>query len=184
MKKERIRKNSFESIDFNCIMRIKALKLILYLLIFFSFSSYAATLTGKVIRVSDGDTIVVLEGITQHKIRLVGIDAPEKKQAFGNKSKETLADAVAGKTVDVDYNKRDRYKRIIGKVIYRGQDMNLRQVQMGMAWHYKQYEREQDVEDRSRYAQAEYLAQRDRAGLWSDKAPVPPWEFRKKPLEK
>ncbi|MGY1490699.1 thermonuclease family protein [Methylobacillus pratensis] len=143
-----------------------------------SLHSHADTITGKVVSVADGDTITVLSGTTSHKIRLMGIDAPEKKQAYGNKSKDYLAQAIAGKQVTVDYNKRDRYQRIIGKVIYQGQDINLRQVQLGMAWHYKQYEREQDVEDRSRYAQAEYLAQRDKLGLWAEKA-VPPWEFRK-----
>lgn len=145
-----------------------------------SLSAHADTLAGKVISVADGDTITVLSGTTSHKIRLMGIDAPEKKQAFGNKSKDTLANTIAGQTVTVDYNKRDRYQRIIGKVIYQGQDINLRQVQLGMAWHYKQYEREQDVEDRSLYAQAEYLAQRDRLGLWADDKAVPPWEFRKR----
>lgn len=126
----------------------------------------AATITGRVVKVSDGDTITVLEDTTQHKIRLMGIDAPEKAQPFGDKSKQALADAIAGKTVEVDYNKRDKYKRAVGKVIFRGQDMNLRQIELGMAWHYKQYEREQEVEDRSKYAQAEYLAQRDKVGLW------------------
>lgn len=150
-----------------------------FILILSGFPCYADTLTGKVVGIADGDTITILEGNTTHKIRLMGIDAPEKKQAYGNKSKEYLAQAIAGQHVTVDYNKRDRYQRIIGKVIYQGQDMNLRQVQLGMAWHYKQYEREQEVEDRSKYAQAEYLAQRDKLGLWSDKAPVAPWEWRK-----
>lgn len=139
---------------------------------------FADTITGKVTRVADGDTITVLRGKTQYKIRLVGIDAPEKTQAYGNQSKLTLSEAIAGQTVTVDYNKKDRYGRIIGKVLYNGQDMNLRQIQLGMAWHYKAYEREQDVEDRSIYAQAEYVAQRDRLGLWADKA-IPPWEFRR-----
>lgn len=140
---------------------------------------HADTLSGKVVKVSDGDTITVLQGTTQHKIRLMGIDAPEKKQPYGNASRETLANAIAGKVVTIDYNKRDRYKRIIGKVIYQDQDMNLRQIQNGMAWHYKQYEREQDVEDRSTYAQAEYLAQRDRLGLWTERNPLAPWAWRK-----
>lgn len=154
---------------------------IILTLLLFSLPSHADTLTGKVISVADGDTITILSGTTQHKIRLMGIDAPEKRQAYGNKSKDALAQAIAGQHVTVDYNKRDRYRRIIGKVIYQDQDMNLRQVQLGMAWHYKQYEREQDVEDRSRYAQAEYLAQRDKLGLWQDANPIPPWDFRKRP---
>lgn len=153
--------------------------LVLSLLLLSSLTANSATITGRVVKVSDGDTITVLEGTTQHKIRLMGIDAPEKAQAFGNRSKQALANNIAGKTVEVEYNKRDRYKRIIGKVIYMGYDINLRQIELGMAWHYKQYEREQDVEDRSKYAQAEYVAQRDKVGLWSEARPVAPWEWRK-----
>ena len=154
-------------------------QLLLTLGLLLSLPSQAATITGRVVKVSDGDTITVLEGTTQHKIRLMGIDAPEKAQPFGDKSKQALADAIAGKTVEVDYNKRDKYKRVVGKVLFRGQDINLRQIELGMAWHYKQYEREQDVEDRSKYAQAEYLAQRDKVGLWSQGQPMAPWEWRR-----
>lgn len=149
------------------------------LLLMAALPSQAATLTGRVVKVSDGDTITVLEGTTQHKIRLMGIDAPEKAQPFGNRSKQALANNIAGKTVEVEYNKKDRYQRIIGKVTYMGYDINLRQIELGMAWHYKQYEREQDVEDRSKYAHAEYLAQRDKVGLWSQGQAMAPWEWRK-----
>lgn len=91
--------------------------------------AHADTLTGRVVRVTDGDTIVILDSAdAQHKIRLQGIDAPERKQAFGTKSKEHLSDAVAGKFVVVDYNKRDRYERILGKVLLNDRDMNLEQV--------------------------------------------------------
>ena len=80
------------------------------LLILFQATVLAYTLSGRVVRVTDGDTIVILDASnTQHKIRLQGIDAPERGQAFGTKSKEYLSDQVAGKTVDVDYSKRDRY---------------------------------------------------------------------------
>ena len=144
------------------------------LLLLISAQTNAATITGRVVKVSDGDTITFLEGTTQHKIRLMGIDAPEKAQPFGDKYKQTLSDAITGKTVEVDYN-----KRVVGKVLFRGQDMNLRQIELGMAWHYKQYEREQDVEDRSKYSQAEYLAQRDKVGLWSQGQAQAPWEWRK-----
>jgi endonuclease YncB( thermonuclease family) len=76
------------------------------------------------VRVTDGDTIVVLDSANaQHKIRLTGIDAPERKQAFGTKSKEHLSDSVAGKFVVVDYSKRDRYQRILGKVLLSDQDI-------------------------------------------------------------
>ena len=81
----------------------------------------------------------------------------------------------------VAYNKRGRYGRIIGKVLLNNEDVNLMQVKRGLAWHYKQYEREQEVEDRALYAQGEYLAQKDRLGLWNDNKPMPPWDFRKIP---
>jgi len=92
----------------------------------------------KVVKVTDGDTVHVLDQSTvKHKIRLGGIDAPEKKQAFGKKSKQNLASLVAGKQVEVEYNKRDRYGRIIGKLIKDGQDINLLQIKHGYAWHYQ-----------------------------------------------
>ena len=100
--------------------------------------AHAETLTGKVVRVIDGDTIVVLDADkVQHKIRLQGIDAPERHQAFGMKSKAYLSDLVAGKSVVVDYSKYDRYGRVLGKVIVNGKDVNLEQIEAGMAWHYK-----------------------------------------------
>lgn len=140
----------------------------------------ASEIVGQVIKVTDGDTITVLDANNdQYKVRLSGIDAPEKKQAFGNVSKQSLADMVAGRVVTVGYNKRDRYGRVVGKVMLNAMDVNLEQVKRGFAWHYKQYEREQDVEDRSIYAQEEYLAQRGTVGLWVDKNAIPPWNFRK-----
>ena len=107
---------------------------LLFVLLITQCLAQADTLTGRVVRVTDGDTIVVLDADnTQHKIRLTGIDAPEKKQAFGTKSKEHLSDSVAGKTVVVEYGKRDYYKRILGKVLLNDRDMNLEQVRAGHA---------------------------------------------------
>ena len=145
-----------------------------------SCTSFADQLEGKVIKVTDGDTVNVLTSDNEtHKIRLSGIDAPEKKQAFGNRSKQALAELIDGKIVTVDYNKLDKYQREVGKIMFNGQDVNLRQIKLGLAWHYKKYEKEQDVEDRSIYANAEYIAQVVKAGLWGDNNPVPPWDFRK-----
>ncbi len=145
-----------------------------------SCTSFADQLVGKVIKVTDGDTVNVLTSDNQtHKIRLSGIDAPEKSQAFGNRSKQALADDIDGKIVTVEFNKRDKYQRIVGKIMFNGKDVNLNQIKRGLAWHYKKYEGEQDVEDRSIYANAEYLAQRDRVGLWFDANPIPPWDYRK-----
>src|SRR5574340_1302510 len=105
------------------------------LLLFWSISASAATLVGQVVGVTDGDTVTVLdEQRQQHKIRLAGIDAPEKRQPFGQRSKETLSDAVFGRSVSVEWDKFDRYGRIIGKIVVDTKDVNLRQVEAGLAW--------------------------------------------------
>ena len=149
-----------------------------------SCTSFADQIQGKVIKVTDGDTVNVLTSDHEtHKIRLSGIDAPEKKQAFGNRSKQALAQLIDGKIITVDYNKLDKYQREVGKVTFNGKDVNLRQIKLGLAWHYKKYEKEQDVEDRSVYANAEYLAQRDKLGLWFDTNPIAPWDYRKQKRE-
>ncbi len=98
----------------------------------------ADTLTGKVVKITDGDTLYVLDGnYQQHKIRLAGIDAPERKQAYGLASRKHLASIVAGKRVRVKYQKRDRYGRIVGKVWVGDVDACLEQIKTGFAWHYK-----------------------------------------------
>jgi endonuclease YncB( thermonuclease family) len=146
----------------------------------FAYTCAADTLHGRVVGVYDGDTVTVLDGTnTQWKIRLMGIDAPEKKQAFGNKSKEHLSGLVFNKQVTVEYRKKDRYGRTVGKILVQGLDANLEQVKAGMAWHYKQYQREQSEADRIAYAKAEEQARAGRRGLWFDHEPAPPWDWRK-----
>jgi endonuclease YncB( thermonuclease family) len=140
---------------------------------------HAETLTGKVVAITDGDTVTVLDANkTQHKIRLAGIDAPEKKQAFGNTSKDRLSDCAYNKEVNVEWDKVDRYGRKVGKIIVNGVDCNLRQIKLGMAWHYKKYESEQSADDRTNYAAAETAVKASRTGLWSEANPVAPWDFR------
>ena len=154
-------------------------KALVCLLLALACAAHAETVTGRVVGVADGDTITVLDADkVQHKIRLAGIDAPEKKQAFGNRSKESLSDLVFDKTVNVETDKRDRYRREIGKVLVNGRDVNLVQVERGMAWFYRQYQREQSPNDRKLYEAAEDAARTGRRGLWRDTDPVPPWEFR------
>lgn len=145
-----------------------------------SLPSNAEVIEGQVMAVYDGDSITVLDDQkVEHKIRMMGIDAPERSQPFADASKKALSDLVYRKHVTVDFNKRDRYRRVIGKVILNGADVNLEQVKRGMAWHYKQYQNEQELDDRSLYAQEEYLAQRDRRGLWAGNELVAPWEWRR-----
>ena len=98
-------------------------------------------LNGRVVGVADGDTVTVLDASRQqHKIRLMGIDAPEKRMPYGNRSKQSLSDLIFDRQVQVEYNKKDRYGRTVGKIIVDGVDANLAQIKAGMAWHYKQYQ--------------------------------------------
>jgi endonuclease YncB( thermonuclease family) len=133
-----------------------------FLLLLATFSTVQAeVIAGRVVGVSDGDSITVLDTYkVQHKIRLAGIDAPEKAQAFGNRSKESLSD-------------------LVGKVLIDGKDANLLQVERGFAWHYKAYESEQSPSDRMLYDLAEREARAARRGLWRDSDPMAPWDFRK-----
>ena len=138
------------------------------------------TLNGSVVRVVDGDTVTVLDSSnTQHRIRLAGIDAPESHQAFGEQSRQSLAEMISGKEVTVTYQKTDQYGRLVGKILLDGRDINLEQVRAGMAWHYKEYQSEQTPEDRELYAKAEDEAHTARRGLWLDPDPVEPSAFRK-----
>ena len=155
-------------------------KLFSLAILLFSFGLNAGTIQGKVVGVADGDTNTVLDATnTQHKIRLQGIDAPEKAQPFGQKSKQSLSQMVQSKQVTVEYQKNDKYGRTLGKVLHNGTDVCLEQIKLGMAWHYKQYKSDQPKEDRALYDQTEQDARAKKAGLWIDKAPTPPWEFRR-----
>jgi endonuclease YncB( thermonuclease family) len=160
-----------------------------FLLLLAAESACAAELRGRVVGVADGDTITVLDAAhARHKVRLEGIDAPEKHQAFGTRSRQNLSALVYGKTVVVVWHKHDRYGRIIGKVLApecrRGTctetlDTGLAQIDSGLAWHYRQYEKDQVPEDRRRYALAEQRARAQRGGLWQDRDPTAPWIFRR-----
>jgi endonuclease YncB( thermonuclease family) len=140
----------------------------------------AETFSARVVGISDGDTITVLSvERRQRKIRLAGIDAPEKKQAFGQRSKQQLSDLVFGRDVVLECGKVDRYRRDVCVVLVGGRDANLAQVEAGLAWWYRKYAREQTAQQRADYEAAETRARAVRAGLWVDPAPVPPWEWRK-----
>lgn len=139
----------------------------------------AQPVTGRVVGVIDGDTVtVLLQERTQLKVRLAGIDAPEQRQAFGQRAKQRLSTLVAGKTVEVAGRKYDRYHRLVAVLLVDGRDINLEMVSEGYAWHYKRYEMEQSSAARTAYADAEKRAQIERKGLWAAPAPVPPWDFR------
>lgn len=139
----------------------------------------AEILSGVVIGVADGDTLTLLdEQQTQHKVRLAGIDAPEKAQAFGERAKQNLSSMTYGMLATVEANKIDRYGRLVGKVRVNGIDINLRQIEVGMAWVYRAYEREMSAVDVVTYRAAEIVAKARRRGLWGISNPQPPWDFR------
>jgi len=142
-----------------------------------------------VVGITDGDTATVLDDAKrEEKIRLAGIDTPEKKQPFGEKAKQSLSALIFGKPVRIEWEKRDRYGRVVGQVFVSepcsGEpcpspvDASLFQIRQGLAWHFKRYEKEQRPEDREAYAKAEEEARLSRIGLWSEPDPVPPWEWR------
>lgn len=134
---------------------------------------------GKVINVHDGDTVTVLDQDNKKfNIRLHGIDAPEIKQAYGAASQENLSRMVLGKRVTIYWSKLDKYRRTVGTIMLDGRDINIEQVKAGLAWHFKKYQDEQTPEERITYAAAEDAAHAAVLGLWKDKPPLAPSDFR------
>ena len=149
--------------------------LIISILLMLPTILFAQVISGKVVKIADGDTFTLLvNNHDQVKVRLDGIDAPEKKQAFGNKAKQYLSSMIWGTPVTVKVLKKDRYGRSIGKVsTSRFKDVNLEMIKAGYAWHYKEYN------DDKTYASAEVSARKNKKGLWQDKNTVKPQDFRK-----
>jgi endonuclease YncB( thermonuclease family) len=138
-------------------------------------AAQAGELRGRVVAVADGDTLTILDaGRQQRRIRLAEIDAPEKRQPFGQRSKQSLSDLCYGRDAVIEDGGRDRYGRTIGRVSCAGIDANAEQVRRGMAWVFDRY-----ATDRSLYA-IQDEARAARRGLWRDPQPVPPWEYRAK----
>ncbi|MBO9681078.1 MAG: thermonuclease family protein [Flavisolibacter sp.] len=133
------------------------------------------TIYGKVVSIADGDTFTLLSNENkQIKIRLHGIDCPEKKQDFGQVAKQKLSDLIFGKTVRVVQKDIDRYKRIVA-LVYDEQNncINTEMLKAGLAWHYTKYDQNPEWQQLENSARANHL------GLWSQPSPTPPWEWRK-----
>jgi endonuclease YncB( thermonuclease family) len=135
-----------------------------------------------VLTVSDGDTLKAqcetAAGLEIRRIRIAGIDAPERGQPFSQLSRRSLADRTRGKTVQADCYKLDRYGRHICRVALAGADLGLEQVRDGMAWRYAAFEAEQNERERVAYTEGEAKARDAGRGLWQDPAPLPPWQWR------
>ena len=135
---------------------------------------------GTVVSIADGDTLTLLDASkTQYRIRLDGIDAPERTQPHGQRARQSLAALAHGRAASANCPKVDRYGRAVCRVVVDGVDIGLEQIRRGYAWHYVKYAHEQRAIDREQYARAESDARLASAGLWSFSDPVPPWNYRR-----
>ncbi|WP_149277659.1 thermonuclease family protein [Pareuzebyella sediminis] len=140
-----------------------------------STSSEHKEILGKVIKIADGDTFtLIFENNFEVRVRLDGIDCPEKKQAFSNNAKLTLSDLIFGKMVRVKYEDKDRYGRVLGEVFEGDVNVNQEMVRRGYAWHFKRYS------DDPILSELELEAKENKVGLWTDPNPMPPWDYRKR----
>lgn len=148
-----------------------------YTLFYQEYQPVKGTVTGRVVKVADGDTITILNPDMQEvKIRLYGIDAPETAQDFGPQAHKFLDSAVKSKVVTVDVIDIDQYGRSVGRVLLDGADINGLMISSGYAWLYTKYCK---IEECSRWEQAQELARAEKSGLWRAKKQTPPWQWRK-----
>lgn len=146
----------------------------IFFIILFLVVAMSNAQTGKVIKIKDGDTVVILDdNYKEHTIRVADIDCPEKNQPFGKKAKWFTSDEIFGKTVIVNKKNTDRYGRIVGYILYDNKNLSLELLKNGLAWHYKYYS------DDEYMAQLELDARKDKVGLWSVKNPINPYLWRK-----
>jgi micrococcal nuclease len=174
-----LRNNAIQlSFDFNNYitrMKLKQTAFLIALFILLTGAKIIENIQGKVVGVSDGDTITILtKDNVQIKVRLEGIDCPEKKQAFGQKAKQFTSDLAFGKFVTFKKTGQDRYGRSLGYIILPdNKNLNKEILKTGFAWHFKKYNKDTEL------ANLEIQARRGKRGLWSDPNPMAPWDFRK-----
>lgn len=143
-------------------------------LLLLTFTAQALTLQGKVVHIADGDTLTILiAGNEQVKIRLAGIDTPERAQPFGNKAKQALAALAFQQEALVEVETKDKYGRAVGRVIAGGLDVNAELVRQGMAWVYRKYTNDQKL------FKLEAEAKQAKRGLWATDDAIEPWLWRK-----
>jgi endonuclease YncB( thermonuclease family) len=162
-------------------LRMSKMKKLLMFLMLLGLPLYGKTtyepILGTVVGVTDGDTVKVVTAGTLYKVRLYGIDAPEKHQAYGQKAKEHLSELCFNKSVKVEIINQDRYGRFVGKIYVNGVCINWEMLKDGFAWAYVQYLKK---EDKNLYMTLERMGKLDGVGLWADKSPIEPWKFRRK----
>jgi micrococcal nuclease len=139
-----------------------------------------AIVSARIVGITDGDTVKALAaGNELLRVRLSWIDAPEKSQAFGQRSKQHLSDLVFGREVELLAHGLDRYGRTLAVIFVNSIDASLEQVRSGMAWVYDRYIIQAGADIQASYRQAEAEAWEQQRGLWSEPDPIAPWEYRR-----
>ena len=162
----------------NIFLRLTTAIVVLFFAATTASATVKFTISGKVVSVLDGDTVEVLVAKRPYRIRLYGIDCPEKGQAFGDKARAFTSAQLFGKEVEVRVVDVDRYGRYVGEIIQAdGSIVNLAILRAGFAWWYSQFSKDE------LYRQAEAAARSEQAGLWADAHPEPPWQFRRERKE-
>lgn len=152
----------------------RQIRLFIFVFLLLPALAFASSFSGKVVGISDGDTISVMRDGKAVKVRLAGIDCPERKQPFGTKAKQFTSDMAFAKIVTVEVKDVDRFQRIVGEVILPdGRSLNRELVKVGLAWWYRKYSKDETL------GRLEEAARSGKEGLWGDRHPIPPWEFRK-----
>jgi micrococcal nuclease len=153
---------------------MKILPTVLILLFLFSAPEFAASWSGMVVGVTDGDTITVMLDGKPEVIRLFGVDCPEKDQDFGTRAKQFTSDMVFRKIIEVVPTGETSYGRPVAWVFVNGKSLNEELIRAGLAWWYRWY-----APDELELAHLEAAARENRTGLWSQPNPIPPWDFRR-----
>jgi endonuclease YncB( thermonuclease family) len=144
------------------------------ILSFFFLISHAQVLQGKVVKIADGDSFTILtDGKMQVRVRMHGIDAPEKGQAYSQVSKQYLSNLIFNQKVTVEVNSRDKYRRVVGMVFVGDKNINETMLSEGLAWHFIRYDKNKT------WSSLQEQAKRAKKGLWKDANPIAPWDYRK-----
>jgi endonuclease YncB( thermonuclease family) len=165
--------------DYDRLMSISC-RLALSLVFVIAANASAATITGRVTAVADGDSFTLADAQRRSiRVRIQGVDAPERRQGFSYASKQSLSRMIYRRDVIVNVDKEDQYGRVVGTVMVDGRDAGLEQIRAGFAWFYTHYANEMPPVVRTVYIAAQRDAKNARRGLWSETEPVPPWRFRR-----